>query len=46
MGFLRVKHWDDGGWRKPVRWDVSSGAHGVTRPTAHGLVAMRWVIVG
>ena len=37
------------GWRrlgKLVRWDVNSGAHGVTRPTAHGLVAMYWVIVG
>jgi len=37
------------GWRrlgKLVRWDANSGAHGVTRPTAHGLVAMRWVVVG
>jgi len=22
------------------------GAHGVTRPTTHGLATMRWVIVG
>jgi hypothetical protein len=43
MCFLRVKHWDGGGWGKLVRWEVNSGAHGVTRPTAHGLVAMRWV---
>jgi len=41
-----VKHWDGGGWRKLVRLDVNSGAHGVTRPTSHGLAAMRGVIVG
>ena len=44
MCFLRVKHWDGGGWGKLVRWEVNGG--GVTRPTAHGLVAMRWVVVG
>ena len=32
MGFLKVKHWDGGGWGKLVRWDGNSGAHGVTRP--------------
>jgi len=41
-----VKHWDGGGWGKLVRLDVSSGAHGVTRPTTQGLAAMYWVIVG
>ena len=41
MGFLRVKHWDGGGWVKLVRWDVNSGAHGVTRPTAQGLACGR-----
>jgi hypothetical protein len=33
MCFLKVKHWDGDGWGKLVRWDVNSGAHGVTRPT-------------
>ena len=46
MGFLRVKHWDGGGWGKLVCWEVNSGAHGVTRPTTRGLATMRWVIVG
>ena len=32
------------GWLADL--DVSSGVHGVTRPTSHGLAAMRWVIVG
>ena len=41
-----VEHWDGGGWGKLVRWDVNSGAHGVTRTTTRGLAAMRWVIVG
>jgi hypothetical protein len=45
MCFLRVKHWDGGGWGKLVCWEVNSGAHGVTRPTARGLAAMRWVVV-
>ena len=45
MGFLRVKHWDGGGWRKLVRLEVNSGAHGVTRPNTRGL-ARRWMIVG
>jgi len=43
--FLRVKHWDGGGWRKLVRLDVKRGAHGVTRPTIRGW-ARRWMIVG
>ena len=46
MCFLRLKHRDGGRLGKLVRWDVSSGAHGVTRPTALGLAAMRWVVVG
>ena len=45
MCFLRVKHWDGGGWRKLVRLDANSGAHGVTRPTTRG-AAMHGVIVG
>ena len=32
------------GWLADL--DVNSGVHGVTRPTTHGLAAMRWVIVG
>ena len=39
-----VKHRDCGGWRKLVRLEVNSGAHGVTRPTTRGL-ARRWMIV-
>ena len=48
MCFLRVFGKAAGRWR--LGWladlDVSSGVHGVTRPTSHGLAAMRWVIVG
>jgi len=37
----------DGDGRGKLRWlDANSGAHGVTPPTACGLAAMRWVIVG
>ena len=36
MCFLKVKHWDGGGWRKLVRLHAKRGAHGVTRPTAPG----------
>jgi len=45
MCFLRVKHWDGGGWRKLVRLHAKRGAHGVTRPTTCGW-ARRWMIVG
>jgi len=43
MCFLRVKHWDGGDWGKLVRWEVNSGALGVTRPTAQGLACGREV---
>ena len=43
MGFLRLKHWDGGGWGKLVRWEVNGGVHGVTRPTAQGLACGREV---
>jgi len=45
MCFLRVKHWDGGGWRKLVRLHAKRGAHGVTRPTIRGW-ARCWMIVG